>query len=299
MVVSHPALHISAEINTVKAHLVSYENDKEEQTYTSVIRSKDFFTKLHEAEIAGKNGSINPMIGKVVLDHLSDLPPLALFFAAETEDQLKHWASAKRRFLDVYSSLKSYFGGSAPFQICGDDPKEQEITELMRDDYIALYGLIHQGWQTISSGLKEIGYPLSSPGEVLIEVITLECICYMSIAFPRLAPGTKTDLQFSPQNIYRIRNEYQKLEKDGKRYDKRFLEKFKKHFGYQVQWGFFLRDLCVHLIEAEAKQKKSTLRRKLVEYRKINALLWDTMFSKWHPRKNPSGGHWIDGRIFP
>jgi hypothetical protein len=299
MVIIHPELHIGTEINKIEAHLISCENDRDEQTYTSLIRSSGFFSRLHEAESTGKDGSFNPGIGNIMLDHLSDIPPLGLFFEAKTEDQVRHWVSGKKRFLDIYSSLKSYFGGSEPFQIAYDDPKEQEITELMRDDYIALYSVIHQGWSIISPGLKKINYPLNSPGEVLIEIITLECICYMSMAFPRLAPGNKVDSQFSPQSLYRIRNEYQKLEKNQRLPDKRFLEKFKRHFGYQVQWGFFLRDLCIHLIEMKAKQKKSTLHRKLVEYRRIDSLLWESVFSKWHPRKNLSGSRWIDGRIFP
>jgi hypothetical protein len=223
---------------------------------------------------------------------------MELFFAAETEDQLNHWASAKRRYLDIYSALKSYFGGSAPFPLCSDDLREQEITELMRDDYLALYALIHQGWSVLSPSFKKIDYPLDSPGEALIEIISLECICYLSIAFPDLAPGTKDDFLFSPQTLYRLRSQYQKLQQSSKLPNRRFMEKFKKHFGYQAQWGYILRDLCVHLVEAETKGKKSTLRRKLVEYRKINALMWERMFSKWHPRKNPSGCHWVDGQKF-
>jgi len=299
MVIVHPELHIGTEINKIEAHPISYESDEDKQTYTSLIRSSHFFTRLHETESTGKDGSFSPGISNIMLDHLSDIPPLGLFFVAKTEDQVRHWVSAKKRFLDIYSSLKSYFGGSVPFPICCDDPKEQEITELMRDDYIALYSVIHQGWSVISPGLKKIDYPLNSPGEVLIEIITLECICYMSMAFPKLAPGTKTDFRFSPQTLYRIRDEGRKLQKNRKLPDKQFLERVNKHFGYQAQWGYFLRDLCVHLIEAEVKQKKSSLRRKLIDYHRNNALLWDTAFSKWHPSKNPSGSHWIDGTMFP
>jgi hypothetical protein len=298
MTLVNPKLNIKAEMNYIEPQLI-YRDDNNKQTYTSLIRSSLFFTRLHEAQSTSENDFFSPGINKIMLDHLSDIPPIWLFLKAKTKDQIMHWVSAKKRYLDLYSSLKSYFGGSAPFPICCDDPKQQEITELMRDDYIALYSVIHQGWSVISPELKKRDYSLNSPGEVLIEIITVECFCYMSMAFPELAPGTKTDFQFSPQTLYRIRGEYRKLEKNRKLPDKKFLGRVDKHFGYQAQWGYFLRDLCVHLIKAETKQEKSTLRRKLVDYHKINALLWDTIFSQWHPSKNPSGSHWIDGTMFP
>jgi len=222
-----------------------------------------------------------------ILKQVDESPPLGwLLEDCNTADRRQHWMEVKRLYQLLHAALKAYFSGDK--SVFNDLPKKQkEFAALMRDDYLSLYGVLHDGWDVISEELKHIdSYVASSPGEMLVKIIEWECVGVFCSAFPEIDPCGNGFRDFSPQKAYRRWSEDRK---PGTKISKTELKK-----RLRENWSHCYRGLCLAVC-TQAARTDPTLKRKLQEYRRVSAELQENLYKDAHPRKQAKGWAWRNG----
>ncbi|MBW4421941.1 MAG: hypothetical protein KME13_22450 [Myxacorys californica WJT36-NPBG1] len=239
-----------------------------------------------------------------ILQAIKELPPTEASADCNTDDQKQHWQRCKLHYAWIRDSLKAYFRGDAS-SLPSLPPKAQEFAELRRDYYLALYGVLHEGWNFIS---EEIDYPEAptTPAEMLTRLLKWDSVADLVVAFPEYQRGNYRE-EFSPRkaaDFYRQRNKAQELLATGKelsRKEKSQIAKYKKELVKQrKKWSKFsnLRELCLEICRAQPK-KSSSLQEQLGHLDRISADLEFFMISQAHARNNPRGWAWDRGRKLP
>jgi hypothetical protein len=213
---------------------------------------------------------------KVVLIHLSDLPPLTNLYDSDTFDRVEHWLLVKSHAEMLYYSFRSYYQGlDNPHENIPSDLKY--LIDLERDSYKSLYDLIHDGWVYIKSAvqndkLDNFGL-FETPGKVFLQILTDEIMYQLFLAYPEDEINGGNDyIAFSPRQHNKREDEIKKLYRlkaSGilSKPEANKLRRLEKQQSKLNNWGRNLRLLCVSICSKASK--KTTTHRKYVEYLRI------------------------------
>jgi hypothetical protein len=268
------------------------------KTITNLIRTKEF-----RDLIKSENDIESPDFKRALAIHLSDCPPLAFIEDGSTNtlDRLQHWLVIKFKYELLYYSLENPLSGvENPYKDLNLHIKK--LIDLIRDDYITLYWVLHDGWDFISERIEKSNVPilkvLKTPGKMFLEIISQEMYYEFLIAFPEdiLNRGNNFE-SFSPRQSVKRTIEYEKLKskekiEDLSKCEIAKLERLKKEAKdiYKKTWGTFLRDFCINACKNASKE--FTVNRKLSEHKKVSDELWTTVKAL---SRDINGSAWHNG----
>lgn len=239
-----------------------------------------------------------------ILQAIKELPPTEASADFNTDDQKQHWQSCELHYEWIHDSLEASFRGDSS-SLPSLPPKAQEFAELRRDYYLALYGVLHEGWTFLSEAIDYPGMP-TTPVEMLTRLLKWDAVADLVVALPEYQRGNYRE-EFSPRKAvesYRQRNKVQALLATGKELspeEESQIAKYTKELVKQrKKWSKFsnLRELCLAICRAQPK-KSSSLQEQLGHLDRISADLEFFMVSQAHARKNPRGWAWDRGRKLP
>jgi len=268
------------------------------KTITNLIRTNSFRNLIKSED------DINsPNFRQALLIHLSDCPPFALIEDSSTDtiNRIEHWCAVKLKYELLYYSFDSPFSGDKnPYNNLDLDIKR--LIDLIRDDYLTLYWVLHDGWDFIEKKIEKSNQPafkvLKRPGKTFLEIISREMYYEFLVAFPEeTLNGGNSFASFSPRQNIKRTIEHEKLkgkEKIGvlSKHESIKLANLEKKIKeiHKRNWGTHLRDFCVSA--CTNAPDKFTVHRKLLEYRKVNAELWHTVKTL---SREASGWAWLNG----
>lgn len=237
-----------------------------------------------------------------------DTPPESILAICDTPDRVEHWKQVKARYSLLYAALQTYFTGEvSPLQDLPDS--EQELAMAHRDDYLALYALIHDGWKYISPELEKIKSErgvlkeVKTPGGLFHRIFIDESFWDFCQAF-RGEVGMNDWYEFSPgsrrKNYYQNSKDHLLSSSSASKTkpEQAKLARYKKRLEKQVNEdkGRLLRYWCTGLIQKKAKSQKNPLYRKLKEYEQRNSEFNALIIKSMHHRYIPNSYSWSRGK---
>ena len=238
---------------------------------------------------------------KQTLEALAILPPIDYLLRLETEDQFHHWKDLKDGYSWLEQAFKNYFSGKAA-NIKGLSPQKLEFYGLYRDYYLAWYGIVQWGWDSIVDYFDDRGVNLadeldiSTPGEAFLSIINADCEATMQSCLLPLH-------RWSPHKTREINSLRCKVEQDSKlkQTGKQAQARKKKLQNLEVattSWSddfTFLRRILIAICRMH-QEKDATLKRRLKDFDKITAALNANFRAQLHPNKYVSGFEWVGGK---
>ena len=251
---------------------------------------------------------VTPVLSKTeqqaILALVREMPPLEWLQDCDTADRQQHWALSRSLCDLLHRCLKAYFSGDST--ALADLPDGlRSLGEKWRDDYLALYTLILDGWEAIKAAATHDDLPIpETAGETLIFIIELETASFFLEAFPELgANGYKS---FSPQQAYKFRNEGRRLQRilanprhKLNRKDRRDIEKHNRELRRKIKddsWNHY-RDYFVMACCKACKGKSDRLYQKITHYNRVHSEFGDWLYKDAHPRKGAKGWAWSNGQL--
>ena len=216
-----------------------------------------------------------------LLDILGGLPPSECLPLVPTEAQIKKWHRIKRIWILIKIALSNYFSGNHTLEGLAEELNgDPSFIASVIERYLALYDLLNWGWPNIKKFFEGVRMPADRPGD----------------AFRYILQGKATDQVLNPgevssRAVYDGWKQYLKclgLENQGKlsaqeqrKFESLVNRVLKKSPQPMPEYLFFL-NAC---LEACRQSKDKRVKRKLKDYERTTAEVYDEILSEFHPRK--------------
>ncbi len=216
-----------------------------------------------------------------LLDILGGIPPTECLPLVPTEAQIKKWHRIKRVWTLIKIALSNYFSGNHTLEGLAEELNgDPSFMASAIERYLALYDLLNWGWPDIKNFFKGIEMPAERPGDAFRYILEGKAVDQV------LNPG-----KVSSRALYDGWKQYLKclgLENQGKltaqekcKFESLANRVLKKSPEPMPEYLFFL-NAC---LEACRQSKDKRVRRKLKDYERTTAEVYDEIVSEFHPRK--------------
>jgi hypothetical protein len=216
-----------------------------------------------------------------LLDILGGIPPTECLPLVPTEAQIKKWHRIKRVWTLIKIALSNYFSGNHTLEGLAEELNgDPSFMASAIERYLALYDLLNWGWPDIKNFFKGIEMPAERPGDAFRYILEGKAVDQV------LNPG-----KVSSRALYDGWKQYLKclgLENQGKltaqekcKFESLANRVLKKSPEPMPEYLFFL-NAC---LEACRQSKDKRVRRKLKDYERTTAEVYDEIVSAFHPRK--------------